>query len=193
MHPGVVIARALLQFYEKVAAVFKQDDDVVIANLDADKYKDFAEKYGVSGYPTLKFFPKNNKAGEDYEAGRDLEDFVTFINDKSGTSRDSKGQLTSKAGVVETLDSLVKEFASASDEEKKTIYAKIEEEAGKLTGSSARYGKIYVKAAKSSIDKGADYAKNEIQRLERMLAKTISPAKADEFVLKKNILATFAA
>lgn len=53
-------------------------------------------RYGVSGYPTLKFFPRSNKAGEDYEGGRDLDDFVTFINEKSGTSRDAKGQLTSK-------------------------------------------------------------------------------------------------
>ena len=36
-----------------------------------------------------------------------------------------------------------------------------------------RYGKIYLKAAKSCLEKGADYAKNEIERLERMLAKVI--------------------
>jgi hypothetical protein len=34
----------LLQTYEKVATAFKSDEDVVIANLDADKYKDLAEK-----------------------------------------------------------------------------------------------------------------------------------------------------
>lgn len=52
-------------------------------------------RYEVSGYPTLKFFPKSNKAGEEYDAGRELDDFVNFINDKSGTNRDGKGQLTS--------------------------------------------------------------------------------------------------
>lgn len=36
---------------------------------------------------------------------------------------------------------------------------------------SYRYGKIYVKAAKSIISKGANYAENEIARLERMLEK----------------------
>ncbi|PKI73947.1 hypothetical protein CRG98_005672 [Punica granatum] len=86
----------LLQTYEKVATAFKLEEEVVIANLDADKYKDLAEKYGVSGYPTLKFFPKGNKAGEEYEGGRDLVDFVNFINEKCGTSRDEKGQYTSK-------------------------------------------------------------------------------------------------
>lgn len=34
-----------------------------------------------------------------------------------------------------------------------------------------RYGKFYLKAAKSSLSKGGDYAKNEIQRLERILSK----------------------
>ncbi|MCD7446487.1 Protein disulfide-isomerase-like 2-2 [Datura stramonium] len=75
---------------------FRQEENVVIANLDADNHKDLAEKYGVSGYPTLKFFPKGNKAGEDYDGGRDLNDFVNFINEKCGTSRDSNGQFTSK-------------------------------------------------------------------------------------------------
>ncbi|KAL0422083.1 UNVERIFIED_CONTAM: putative protein disulfide-isomerase A6 [Sesamum latifolium] len=179
--------------YEKVATAFKLEEDVVIANVDADKYRDIGEKYGVSGFPTLKFFPKNNKAGEDYDGGRDLDDFVTFINEKCGTSRDAKGQLTSKAGIVEALDSIVKEFLSATIEEKKAVLKKLEEEADKLEGSAARYGKIYVKAAKSCLDKGSDYAKNELLRLERILAKSISAAKADEFTLKKNILSTFAA
>ncbi|KAM5561060.1 putative protein disulfide-isomerase A6 [Rosa sericea] len=183
--------KSLAPTYEKFAAAFKLDGDVVIANVDADKYKDIAEKYGVSGYPTLKFFPKGNKDGEEYGGGRDLEDFVNFINEKCGTSRDSKGQLTSKAGIVAHLDELVKEFVKAGSEEKKAIVSKIEEEVGKLEGSAARYGKIYVNVAKKSLAKGGDYAKNEIQRLERILEKSVNPTKADEFTLKKNVLYTF--
>ncbi|GFY90519.1 thioredoxin family protein [Actinidia rufa] len=184
--------KSLAPTYEKVASAFKLEDDVIIASVDAAKHKDLGEKYGVSGFPTLKFFPKGNKAGEDYNGGRDLDDFVTFINEKCGTSRDAKGQLTAKAGIVETLDTLVKEFISAGSDEKKAVYGRMEEEVEKLKGSAARYGKIYLKAAKSCMDKGADYANNETQRLERMLKKAISTTKADEFTLKKNILSTFA-
>ncbi|ESW35323.1 hypothetical protein PHAVU_001G225600 [Phaseolus vulgaris] len=185
--------KALAPTYEKVAAAFNLDEEVVIANVDADKYKNLAEKYGVSGYPTLKFFPKSNKAGEDYNGGRDLDDFVAFINEKCGTFRDGKGQLSSKAGIVESLDDLVKEFVDAEDNDKKAVYSQLEEEVKKLKGSSARYGNLYLKLAKKSMEKGSDYAKNEILRLDRMLEKkSISPAKADEFTLKKNILFTFA-
>ena len=35
------------------------------------------------------------------------------------------------------------------------------------------YGKIYLKAAKNYLGKGSDYAKNEIQRLQRILDKVI--------------------
>ncbi|KAJ6798619.1 protein disulfide isomerase-like 2-2 [Iris pallida] len=185
--------KSLAPIYEKVANAFRLEEDVVIANLDADNYKDIAEKHGVSGYPTLKFFPKGNKAGEDYDGGRDLNDFVTFINEKCGTSRDAQGQLTSQAGIVASLDALVKEFNSAASDEKKAVLSRIEEETDKLKGSSARYGKVYLKAAKSCIDKGAGYAKKETERIQRMLEKSISAAKADEFIIKKNILSAFQA
>ncbi|KAG8648309.1 probable protein disulfide-isomerase A6 [Manihot esculenta] len=183
--------KQLAPTYEKVATAFKLEEDVVIADLDADKYKDLAEKYGVSGFPTLKFFPKSNKGGEDYGGGRDLDDFVTFINEKCGTSRDEKGGLTSKAGIVATLENLVKDFIGAGNDEKKQIVSRMEEEVEKLKGATARHGKIYLKTAKNFVEKGADYPKKEIQRLERMLEKSISEVKADEFTLKKNILLTF--
>ncbi|XP_066366580.1 protein disulfide isomerase-like 2-1 [Miscanthus floridulus] len=181
----------LAPVYEKLASVFKQDDGVVIANLDADKHTDLAEKYGVSGFPTLKFFPKGNKAGEDYDGGRDLDDFVKFINEKCGTSRDSKGQLNSEAGLVASLNPLVKEFLNAADDKRKEVLSKIEEDVAKLSGSAAKHGKIYVTAAKKIMDKGSDYTKKETERLHRLLEKSISPSKADEFIIKKNILSTF--
>ncbi|XP_008678607.1 protein disulfide isomerase-like 2-1 [Zea mays] len=129
----------LAPIYEKLASVFKQDDGIVIANLDADKHTDLAEKYGVSGFPTLKFYPKGNKAGEDYDGGRDLDDFVKFINEKCGTSWDTKGHLTSEAGLVPSLNPLVKEFLNAADDKRKEVLSKIEEDVAKLSGSAAKY------------------------------------------------------
>ncbi|GJN05322.1 hypothetical protein PR202_ga22941 [Eleusine coracana subsp. coracana] len=178
--------KSLAPIYEKVASVFKLDEGVVIANLDADKYRDLAEKYGVTGFPTLKFFPKGNKAGEEYDGGRDLGDFVKFINDKCGTSRD-----TGSTHFRANLDALAKEFLGAASDKQKELLSKMEEEVAKLSGAAAKHGKVYVTIAKKIMEKGSDYTKKETERLQRMLEKSISPSKADEFIIKKNVLSTF--
>ena len=90
-----------------------------------------------------------------------------------------------------SLDALVKEFHSAADDKRKEILSKIEEEAAKLSGPAVKHGKIYVNVAKKILQKGSDYTKKETERLHRLLEKSISPSKADEFAIKKNILSAF--
>lgn len=46
--------KALAPVYSKLADIFVEEESVVIAELDADKYRSIAQHYGVSGYPTLK-------------------------------------------------------------------------------------------------------------------------------------------
>ncbi|KAL5657698.1 hypothetical protein ACJX0J_030861, partial [Zea mays] len=94
-----------------------------------------------------------------------------FINEKCGTSRDPKGHLTSEAGLVPSLNPLVKEFLNAADDKRKEVLSKIEEDVAKLSGFAAKHGKIYVTAAKKIMDKGSDYTKKETERLHRMLEK----------------------
>jgi protein disulfide-isomerase A6 len=43
-----------------------------------------------------------------------------------------------QAGIVETLDALVKEFLAAANDERKEILTKIEHEVSKLTGPASR-------------------------------------------------------
>ncbi|GAV74685.1 LOW QUALITY PROTEIN: Thioredoxin domain-containing protein/ERp29 domain-containing protein, partial [Cephalotus follicularis] len=155
-----------LPTYEKVASAFKTEGDVVIANLDADKYKDVAEKASIQVHLLAKTILEN-------PAGINIKINVVC------------------AGIVASLDALVKEFVATSSEEKATVFSRIEEEVEKLEGSSKRYGKIYLKSTKNCLEKGSDYAKKEIERLKSILEKSISASKADEFTLKKNILSAF--
>ncbi|VVA94210.1 unnamed protein product [Arabis nemorensis] len=45
---------------EKLGASFKKAKSVLIANVDCDEHKSVCSKYGVSGYPTIKWFPKGS-------------------------------------------------------------------------------------------------------------------------------------
>eukprot|EP01084_Bolivina_argentea_P291789 501532_1 len=70
--------------YAKIAQSYSNEDSVSVISVDADKYKDLASRFGVSGYPTLKFFEKGKKSPDDYSSGRTAEDVVKFINGKTG-------------------------------------------------------------------------------------------------------------
>jgi len=54
----------------------------VIVDVDCttDDAKDLCSKYGVQGYPTLKYFsPTTSKEGDTYEDGRDLKSMNKFV------------------------------------------------------------------------------------------------------------------
>jgi protein disulfide-isomerase-like protein len=47
--------KSLAPIYEKLGGVFAGEAGVVIAKIDADKHRSLGERFGVEGFPTLKF------------------------------------------------------------------------------------------------------------------------------------------
>ena len=66
---------------EKAAAVLRKEN-IIIAKVDATVEKKLAEKFGVRGYPTVKFFKKG--VAMDYTAGRKESDVINWLRKKSG-------------------------------------------------------------------------------------------------------------
>ncbi|KAL1739325.1 thioredoxin-like protein [Schizophyllum fasciatum] len=76
--------KKLAPTYEEVADAFSRSKDkVFVAKVDADAHKELGGKYGVTGFPTLKWFTADGEI-EPYESGRDLTSLVNFIETKSG-------------------------------------------------------------------------------------------------------------
>jgi protein disulfide-isomerase A6 len=80
------------------------DSDIVIAAVDATASPDLAKKYGVTGYPTIKYFPKGESVdkAQEYDGGRSADTIVSWVNNKIGTSRKVK---TAPSAVVALTDS----------------------------------------------------------------------------------------
>lgn len=76
----------LAPVYEELATAFAASGNkVTIANVDADKHKDLGKRFGVQGFPTLKWFDgKPGSEPVDYNGGRDLESLTTFVTEHSG-------------------------------------------------------------------------------------------------------------
>ena len=173
--------------YEKAAASFEGEDSVVIANVDADSHKELGNRYGVTGYPTLKFFPKDNKAGEDYNAGRTPEEFVEFINTRTGAQRTLGGGYLEGAGRVARFTEFVKRFLSGSDEEKALVLREAE-----AAQDEHEHGKHYVNVMKKWVSGAKDYVEKETARLTKMLTgANVKPQHKASFSKRLNILKEF--
>ena len=77
--------KKLAPVYEELAQNFDfAKDKVSIAKVDADAEKDLGRRFGVQGFPTLKWFDGKSDKPEDYNGGRDLESLSDFIIEKTG-------------------------------------------------------------------------------------------------------------
>lgn len=183
--------KQLAPIYERLANTFVRDsDNVVIAKIDADapNGKASAQKYGVSGFPTLKFFPKGSTEPLEYKSGRTEEAFVNYLNEHAGTFRLPGGRLNEHAGLIPEFQEVVKKVVKGDTEGLSTASKEIL----KLAKASAKitapvYVKIFEKLASNE-----EYIEKELARLGRILSKGgLVPEKAEELTVKKNILSSF--
>jgi len=179
--------KSLAPTYEKLGRVFANDEDIVIARIDADGNKNVAGRFSVSGFPTLKYFPKDNKGGVEYNGGRELAELVSAINEKFGAKRDVEGNLDQTAGRVPALDEIVKKLSQGSSKEE--VKKELNEAVSTLPSAQAKDGAIYV----ALTDKyTSSYVDSEVSRLQRLIKSgSVTPKKVDEFTKRINILKAF--
>ncbi|PYH88415.1 disulfide isomerase TigA [Aspergillus ellipticus CBS 707.79] len=172
--------------WELLANDYLLEPSVVIAKVDADAEngKATAREQGVSGYPTIKFFPAGSSEAVAYNGARSQQAFIDFLNEQTGTHRAIGGGLDAKAGTIVSLDELIASSAPAD------LAAALKKAAADLTDVYAPY---YVKVA-DKLSQNAEYVEKELARLQKILAKGGSaPEKVDDLVSRSNILRQFVA
>jgi protein disulfide-isomerase A1 len=90
--------KSLAPHYAKAATALKAvDPAIVIAKVDATAETELGTKYGVSGYPTIKWFV-DGEVASDYNGPRDADGIAKWVQKKSGPA----------AATLETADELAK-------------------------------------------------------------------------------------
>ncbi|KAJ5558556.1 hypothetical protein N7535_008771 [Penicillium sp. DV-2018c] len=180
--------KTLAPTWETLAKDFALESNVVIAKVDAEaeNARALAKAQGVTGYPTIKFFPKGSTEPVAYSGARSEEALLKFVNEKAGTHRAVGGGLNAVAGTIAALDEIVAEHVATKKFD--TLVAEVKKAA---QGLQDKYAEYYVKAAEK-LSKNEEYAVKELARLEKVLAKGGSaPEKLDDLLSRSNILRRF--
>lgn len=82
--------KALSPKWDELGEHVKELGDIVIAKMDSTANE--VEGVEIKGYPTLKWYPKGNKKGEEYNDGRELPDFKDFLMKNSASYKAKFGE-----------------------------------------------------------------------------------------------------
>jgi len=74
--------KKLAPIWEELGEMFEDNKDVVIAKMDATANA-APDNVEIKGYPTLMFFPADDKTGIPYNGERDLDNLMQFVHEKA--------------------------------------------------------------------------------------------------------------
>eukprot|EP01061_Rhynchopus_euleeides_P040973 TRINITY_DN7082_c0_g1_i1.p2 TRINITY_DN7082_c0_g1~~TRINITY_DN7082_c0_g1_i1.p2 ORF type:complete len:189 (+),score=99.61 TRINITY_DN7082_c0_g1_i1:72-638(+) len=93
------------------------DNKVIIAKVDCTVEETVCSKFGVSGYPTLKYFEKNSDKAIEYESGRTYDDLKDFVDELLGGGCEPDNRELCSDKEKEYLDEWVAKGAAAAKSE----------------------------------------------------------------------------
>lgn len=198
---------------EMANRVYDSDPEVRFAVVDLsddnrDKVLQTVAEYNVKTLPTVLLFnPLLAKDGKieplKYNDDRQLEFLIAFVNDNTGLSRNPEGTLFNIAGRVMALDEALVEM---TEENAENFYALAQLLLDKFTEQgrdvlvntgelffkdNVTMAPYYVKVAQKIVAEGTQYVKNELARLERILAgdaSSIERSALDYMQKRRNVL-----
>jgi len=181
--------KRLAPIYEQLAQAFEGEPDVVIAKVDATEAADLGQRYEVKSYPTLKWFARGSTQAEAYEGGRQLKDFVEYINERAGTRRNEDGSLKASVGRFGQLDVIA--YKIFTDESDRDTHIKGLQDTCNSDFKEADC-EHYLKFAEKINEKGSDYVTKERNRLQGLIrSPSVTKERRDSFRLKYNVLSGF--
>jgi len=175
--------------YSKVGEAVANDpllkNRILIAKVNADEHSKLGERFGVRGYPTLKFFARGKPVTQDdaidYNEARSEEAMLKFLRAQVNADRGF--------GRIDSLNEAVESFLAASD--KAAAISEIRSAAAAVESGTEEADNVslYIKVAEKVAEKGDKYLSVERARIEKMLSgKSIAAAKAVELSKKIAVL-----
>ena len=180
--------------FGKVAEATRGVSDLLVGEINVKDYgekdnSDLAEKYGVKtkDFPVIKLFRKGMPEPLPYTGEIKADEIITWV-------KASTGIYIGLPGCIEQFDKIAQEFIKGADKAKREYLLKQAKELaakGFDTPKNTEHAKIYLKLMEKILEKGDEFVKNEISRVENLKKTKISNDKKENLQRRLNILQSF--
>jgi len=167
--------------WDALGSEYEDSKTVIIGDVDCTAAgKPLCEKYGVRGYPTIKYFNPPDEEGEDYKGGRSLDDLKKFAANElgPGCSVDTMENCTEeqKKELQQYIDMAAEERAALLDSLKTELSTAEKKHEELLKELQATY--------KNSMDSLEKLKEASAPKIKLLKAATPAPAAAAEAASK---------
>ncbi|KAL8586048.1 hypothetical protein ACOMHN_023691 [Nucella lapillus] len=115
--------KSLAPEYSEAAKALKEEGSgIKLAKIDATVETALGEKFGIRGYPTLKFFRSGNAA--EYQGGRQSADIVNWLKKKTGPPAKDLKDVDSAKALVEGSEVVVIGFFKDQKDDNAVAFTK---------------------------------------------------------------------
>lgn len=178
--------------WKRLAFLYSDDKEVVIAKLDSDKFAHLTEQQGVSSYPSIKYYKK--QGAEKYEGETTIEALVDYVNMKTGLEVSSDDGVIPSAGTIPEIAEHIRSYIEArTQEDRQKVVDACRTTVETLDARAKENFDYYSKVFSRIAEKGEEYIIKERARLEKLLddAESMQRIYRRKFMKRMNVLHDF--
>jgi len=153
------------EYATAAARLAEAESPAKLAKVDATEHKGLGTKFGVRGYPTIKFF--KNGAPLDYTGGRTADTIVAWVNKKSGPPAVTLDTVEAADKLVEdnkvAVIGFFKDVESADAKAYLTAADTLDDQVLGITSEEAVFTKFAAKDGSVVLLKKFDEGRNELE------------------------------
>jgi thioredoxin-like negative regulator of GroEL len=143
--------------WDQLGESFADSKTVLIGDVDCTIEKDLCSRFGVRGYPTIKYFTGATAAdGDTYEGGRDFDSLKAFADESLGPSCAPDNRDLCDEEQLKEIDAALAQSAEDLDAQIKEIQDGIETAEKYLKDEVAKLQERYQELNKEKDDKIAE-------------------------------------
>lgn len=101
------------QFAEAARRLQSFSDQVLLAKVNGEEHHSLLQRFQITGFPWLLWFPKGSSTPQNFDAGRDANSILQFVERRAGIRVPYKSAFNLKDASRDEFDAFINDKSSS--------------------------------------------------------------------------------